>query len=96
MTKAIEAAVKAAAQRTLCAPIGPEHVRLFNADDARAIITAFLDAAAEDDLVLKAARDVGFNLLSSQRTPKYIREDIGRISENGGKAAILALKETVG
>jgi hypothetical protein len=94
MSKALEAAVKAAAQRTLCAPIGPEHVRLFNADDARAIITAFLDAAAEDERVARAiffrGPDMGDDAWN--HCQRHLRE----MAKEQAASAILALKEAVG
>lgn len=94
MSKALEAAVKAG---TVCGLAvynekGDDHP--FDAEDARAIITAFLDAAAGDDAVLMAAQNKG-EQLAGDRVPGALRMAMGDIATKGAQAAILALKESV-
>ncbi len=59
----------------------------FDADDARAIIRAFLEAAAEDERVLSNVLDA----IDYELHVSLSKEEIG----NANKAAILALKETI-
>lgn len=74
----IEAAVKAGIE---CGFDG-ELVDMFTPDDARAIITAFLEAAAGDEDV---SGDIGYAVARAN----------AETFEGNGKAAILALKEAV-
>lgn len=84
MSKALEAAVKAGRERGYegCYDDGLL-IQPFDADDARAIITAFLDAAAGDEDV---SGDVGYAVARAN----------AETFEGNGKAAILALKGEVG
>ena len=79
MSKALKAAVKAGADRMgdLAVP--------FDADDARAIITAFLDAAAEDEGTADGVWTCAYDTWA----------EFGATDRDAGKAAILALKEAV-
>lgn len=81
----IEAAVKVGQQRGVSglASTRVDPYALFNADDARAIITAFLEAAAEDEETAHRVADAHIDAF----------ETLDR--EHMGKAAILALKEAV-
>lgn len=74
----IEAAVKAGIE---CGFDG-ELVDMFTPDDARAIITAFLEAAAGDEDV---SGDIGYAVARAN----------AETFEGNGKAAILALKDAV-
>lgn len=79
----IEAAVKAGADRMgdLSLP--------FDTDDARAIITAFLEAAAERQGVCWMVAE------AFVEAEKPFGDTGSTILDGAGKAAILALKETV-
>lgn len=75
----IEAAVKAGRERRWHTSYG---LLQFSSIDARAIIRAFLEAAAEDERHLDAMCDA-------------MRGAFCEVHSDGAKAAILALKETL-
>jgi hypothetical protein len=98
----LEKAVNEADRRDLCAPVGPKHVRFFNADDARAIITAFLEAAAEDEVVLGRLECSLASFIGGNRQPHMSGDPRERLSplqrrntSDAAVSAILALKETL-
>jgi len=84
MSKALEAAVKAAHRRGWDGRIGfCVEDEPFNEQDARAIITALLDAAAEDEETAHRVADAHIDAF----------ETLDRRAM--GKASILALKEVL-
>lgn len=93
----IEAAVKAAQDRGFTGV----HMDEIDADDARAIITAFLEAAAEDEAVAQALYENARKMVSGR--PPWERLNVNDRYELGMRttaikqqeAAILALKGTV-
>lgn len=86
----IEAAVKRAHERGYEGYSGEGCIIMpFDADDARAIITAFLEAAAEDADAVGKADNAFWHTIDRHEPPKALKG-------LPAKAAILALKEAVG
>ena len=96
----IEAAVKAGEDRRMTSEHDGWTGRIM-ADDARAIITAFLEAAAEDEAVAQAIYENARKMVSGR--PPWERLNVNDRYELGMRttaikqqeAAILALKGTV-
>jgi len=87
MMTPLEKAVKAAHECGYEGCEGP-YVAPFNTDDARAIITAFLEAAADDADAVGKADNAFWHTIDRHEPPKALRG-------LPAKAAILALKETI-